>query len=70
MSDLVGNPEDRFSHVASHIFLEHHKAFQEIKTLCRTIMFELLCDKVNKLGMGLRSQGFKNPKTNQIQHII
>ena len=33
MSDLVGNPEDRFSHVAAHILLERTGVVEECWTL-------------------------------------
>ena len=33
MSDLVGNPEDRFSHVAAHLLTESFPFFQIYKNL-------------------------------------
>ena len=38
MSDLVGNPEDRFSHIAAHLFSSF-----EISSIRTSPMYKLVC---------------------------
>ena len=45
MSDMVGNPEDQFSHVAAHIMLN---VYRELETLCYRVD-ELAPDLIDKV---------------------
>ena len=60
MSDLVGNPEDRFSRVTAHLtFITLHV---NVRFPCRgidSVLYDLLREKTNNLGFrpGLTQTG-------------
>ena len=72
MSDLVGNPEDRFSQNEAHIVLLCHSAIRNLYThiLQFSVLIQLtpfwlsflFCDKVIQYGCLLQNESMSGPE--------